>query len=97
MRRWFRAHSLHGLGFAGALAEVGLPHGEIPLALFSFNVGIELGELAFVAVVLTAVAALEKLPRRWPAWTADLPAYGIGSLAIYWLLERVTAMAGFGS
>ena len=42
---------LHGLGFAGALAEVGLPTAEIPLALFTFNVGIELGQLAFVGVV----------------------------------------------
>ena len=49
---WLIAFSfglLHGLGFAGALAEVGLPQGEIPLALFAFNVGVELGQLAFVA------------------------------------------------
>ena len=45
---------LHGLGFAGALAEIGLPHGEIPLALFAFNVGVELGQLGFVAVILSA-------------------------------------------
>ena len=45
---------LHGLSFAGALAEIGLPHGEIPLALFAFNVGVELGQLGFVAVILSA-------------------------------------------
>jgi hydrogenase/urease accessory protein HupE len=53
---------LHGLGFAGALAEVGLPTAEIPLALFSFNVGIELGQLAFVGAVLLVAAALRRLP-----------------------------------
>jgi hydrogenase/urease accessory protein HupE len=81
---------LHGLGFAGALAEVGLPQGEIPLALFAFNVGIELGQLAFVAVVLVAMVALRRLPVRWPRWAPALPAYGIGSLAIYWFVERLT-------
>ena len=57
---------LHGLGFAGALAEVGLPTAEIPLALFSFNVGIELGQLAFVGAVLLAAAALRRVPVAWP-------------------------------
>ena len=80
---------LHGLGFAGALAEVGLPQGEIPLALFAFNVGIEVGQLAFVALVLVAMAGLRRLPVRWPRWAPALPAYAIGSLAIYWFLERL--------
>ena len=80
---------LHGLGFAGALAAVGLPQGEIPLALFAFNVGIELGQLAFVAVVLVVMAATERLQVPWPQWAPALPAYGIGSLAIYWFLERL--------
>lgn len=79
---------LHGLGFAGALAEVGLPAAEIPLALFSFNVGIELGQLAFVAGVLLAAAALRRLPFAWPRWSAAVPAYGIGAMAIFWFLER---------
>jgi HupE / UreJ protein len=83
---------LHGLGFASALAEVGLPTGEIPLALFAFNVGIELGQLAFVAVVLLATAALQALPVRWPHWSAAVPAYGIGSLAMYWFIERVVGL-----
>ena len=65
--------------------------GEIPLALFAFNVGIELGQLAFVAVVLVAMVALRRLPVRWPRWAPALPAYGIGSLAIYWFLERLAA------
>jgi hypothetical protein len=80
---------LHGLGFAGALTTVGLPPGEIPLALFAFNVGIELGQLAFLAVVLALTAALARLEVRWPRWTTRVPAYAIGSLAIYWFLDRL--------
>jgi hypothetical protein len=85
---------LHGLGFAGALAEVGLPRGEIPLALFAFNVGIELGQLAFVAAVLVAMALLRAVPVPWPAWGTALAPYGIGSLAIYWFLQRIAAPWG---
>ena len=81
---------LRSLGFAGAPAEVGLPRGGIPLALFAFRVGIELGQLAFVAIVLVAMAGLRKPPVPWPRWAPALPAYAIGSLAIYWFLERLT-------
>ena len=83
---------LHGLGFAGALAEVGLPTTEIPLALFAFNVGIELGQLAFVAAVLLAGAALRRIPVAWPRWTKAVPAYGIGALAVFWFLERAVPL-----
>lgn len=83
---------LHGLGFAGALAEVGLPTEEIPLALFSFNVGIELGQLAFVAVVLLAAAALRRFPLAWPRWVEAVPAYGIGTMAAFWFLERTAGL-----
>jgi hydrogenase/urease accessory protein HupE len=79
---------LHGLGFAGALHEIGLPEQAIPLALLSFNLGVELGQLAFVGVAL-ALAAIARgaLPRvRWPD---ALPAYGIGALAACWTIERV--------
>lgn len=79
---------LHGFGFAGALAEVGLPDGEIPLALFAFNVGIELGQLGFVAIVLIFWAILRKLPFSWPRFAKMFPAYIIGSLAIFWFFER---------
>jgi hydrogenase/urease accessory protein HupE len=83
---------LHGLGFAGALVEVGLPQEEIPLALFVFNVGIELGQLAFVAVVLAALVGIRPLARRGPVWLTRVPAYGIGSLAAYWCLDRVAVL-----
>ena len=83
---------LHGLGFAGALAEVGLPTAEIPLALLSFNLGIELGQLAFVGAVLLVVAALRKVPVVWPQWTRASLAYGIGTMAIFWFLQRAVSM-----
>jgi hydrogenase/urease accessory protein HupE len=82
---------LHGLGFAGALAQVGLPPGEIPLALFSFNVGIEAGQLVFVGGVLAAWVALRALPVRWPKRAGYVPAYAIGTLAAFWFFQRLAA------
>jgi hypothetical protein len=80
---------LHGLGFAGALAQAGLPAGEIPLALFAFNVGIELGQLLFVVMVLLIRAAPGVLPVHWPKASALLPVYAIGTLAVFWIFERI--------
>ncbi len=91
-RPWLAATGfglLHGLGFAGALAEVGLPQGEIPLALFAFNLGIEAGQVAFVAVVLAAAALLRPLKDRLPAWAPQVPIYLIGTMAAYWFFERI--------
>jgi len=83
---------LHGLGFAGALAEVGLPTAEIPLALFSFNLGIELGQLAFVGAVLLAAAALRGLSVAWPRWAKAAVPYGIGTMATFWFLQRALSL-----
>ena len=83
---------LHGLGFAGALAQIGLPAGEIPLSLLAFNLGIEAGQLVFVSIVLAGAAALRRLAVRWPAVTQLAPAYAIGSLAVLWMLERLAVM-----
>jgi len=83
---------LHGFGFAGALAEVGLPQHEVPLALLMFNVGVELGQLLFIAVILVIVRLSKWLRSEWPAWIRQVPAYGIGGIAALWLIERV---AGF--
>lgn len=92
---WIVAFSfglLHGFGFAGALSEVGLPGNAIPLALLFFNVGVELGQLAFVAAVL-ALGWLLAQVRPLPRWSPRLAAYVIGSVAAYWVFERtVTAM-----
>jgi hydrogenase/urease accessory protein HupE len=95
-RLWLVAFAfglLHGLGFAGALREVGLPPHAIPLALFCFNVGVEMGQLAFAAAVLAPAAALlRRLPAR--RWREPLLGYAFGALAAGWTIERV---AGFWS
>ena len=83
---------LHGFGFAGALAQVGLPSGEIPLALFAFNVGIELGQLAFIGLVLAAWRLVARVQVPMPPWSSALPAYGIGCLAAYWCIERAAGL-----
>jgi hydrogenase/urease accessory protein HupE len=79
---------LHGLGFAGALSEVGLPQGTILPALLLFNLGVELGQLLFVAAVLVLAALAKRLRRSWPSWSFDVPAYAIGSVAVLWFLGR---------
>lgn len=83
---------LHGFGFAGALGDIGLPQNEVPLALLMFNVGVEIGQLLFIGVILVIVLALRRLRLEWPAWVQQAPAYGIGGVAAFWLIERV---AGF--
>ena len=81
---------LHGFGFAGALADGGLPARALPLALLSFNVGIELGQLAFVAAALTLGAALARRLRAVAPGTSARPAiYAIGILAAFWCYERL--------
>ena len=82
---------LHGLGFAGALSEIGLPPHSILLALLFFNAGVELGQLAFVAAVLAMLATMRRLSPPWPAWSWRVPPYVIGSLAMYWATERIVA------
>ena len=78
---------MHGLGFAGALAELGLPPDHVPTALVAFNGGVEVGQLAFVAVMLLPIRVL----RGAPAWVQRLPAHAIGAVAVAWTLERVAA------
>ncbi len=77
----------HGLGFAGALADLGLPPDHVPAALVAFNAGVEVGQLAFVGVMLAPVWAL----RRAPRWVQMVPAYAIGAVAVAWTFERVAA------
>ena len=82
---------LHGLGFAGALREVGLPQQAIPLALLFFNIGVELGQLAFIAAVLGIAAGIRRSPVRVPAWSWRVAPYGIGTMAMFWVIQRITA------
>jgi hydrogenase/urease accessory protein HupE len=83
---------LHGLGFAGALREVGLPESDVPLALFTFNVGVELGQLLFVGTVLAALAALRGFLARIPVGMHAFPAYAIGTTAAFWCLQRIAPL-----
>jgi hypothetical protein len=82
---------LHGFGFAGALSEVGLPQNHIPAALFFFNVGVELGQVAFIAVVLTLVTFVRQIPLRVLRRAELIPPYAIGSIAMFWVIQRVAA------
>jgi hydrogenase/urease accessory protein HupE len=84
---------LHGLGFASALSEVGLPQHAIPIALLFFNVGVELGQIAFIAAVLGAGRLARLLPVPAPPWGWRAAPYAIGTLAMFWVIERT---AGFG-
>ncbi len=85
---------LHGFGFASGLTELGLPPGEIPLALLMFNVGVEIGQLGFVALLLLLSASFGVLQFRWRPWVAYAPAYVIGTLGAYWTIDRLWAAFG---
>jgi hypothetical protein len=80
---------LHGLGFAGALREVGLPPGDIPLALLAFNVGIEIGQLALIAVLCLLAIAVGRLGYHWRGLWQQVPVYAAGTLAGFWFWQRV--------
>ncbi len=96
-RRWPAAVAfifglVHGLGFAGALSEIGLPQRHLPIALATFNVGVEIGQLLVVGLAF----ALYRLLVRWPRLSAArAPAlYAIGSVAAYWSIGRIVAIVG---
>jgi hypothetical protein len=80
---------VHGLGFAGALAEVGLPQQEIPLALLMFNVGVETGQILFVCGVLVVIALIKRVSVGWPAGSWRLMPYAIGCTAAFWTVQRI--------
>jgi hypothetical protein len=80
---------LHGLGFATALTSLGLPRAALPAALLFFNVGVEIGQLAFIFVVLALMWAHRKADAILPRWGAAMPAYAIGSIATFWFLSRM--------
>ena len=82
---------LHGFGFAGALSEVGLPAGQIPVALLFFNLGVEAGQVLFIAAVLALVAVARRVRVAWPRWAELVPPYVIGSVAMVWVIQRVIA------
>jgi hydrogenase/urease accessory protein HupE len=87
----FRFGLLHGFGFAGALSEIGLPAGHIPLALLFFNLGVEAGQLMFVAAAMAAVVLVRQVRVFLPGWVEEPVPYAIGSVAMFWVIQRVTA------
>jgi hypothetical protein len=85
---------LHGFGFATAMTSAGLPRQELPLALLSFNLGVELGQLGFVALVLAMERSFRVLEVRWPRWAQALPGYTVGTLGAFWTIQRVALLIG---
>ena len=87
---------LHGFGFAGALSEIDLPQHDIPLALLFFNVGVEVGQLLFIASVFAVVAVARQITRRvalpQPVWAWRVAPYAIGSVSAFWLIQRVATL-----
>lgn len=84
---------LHGFGFAGALEEIGLPQTDVPLSLLTFNLGVEAGQLIFVAATLAVLAAANALVGIPHAPARQAGAYMIGTAAMLWLIPRIIALA----
>jgi hydrogenase/urease accessory protein HupE len=82
---------LHGFGFAGALAEIGLPEGEVPIALLTFNLGVEAGQLVIVAAGLLALTAVRRFAAKRFRAAQVGAAYPIGSVAAFWMIQRILA------
>jgi len=94
-RPWLVAFAfglLHGFGFASGLTSLGLSHAEIPWALLSFNIGVEMGQLFFVLIILLLERAFKVLAMQWPRWAEALPSYTVGGLGAYWTIQRVWIM-----
>jgi len=83
---------LHGLGFGGALREIGLPQSDVPLALLTFNLGVEAGQLMFVFAVIALKTVADRLLDLKVPWARTAASYGIGSLAAVWFVQRFAAM-----
>lgn len=79
---------LHGFGFAGVLAEIGLPHDAIPLALLFFNIGVEVGQLVFIAVIIAVIKIFQIYTTAYNNLATKAVAYAIGILSSFWLIER---------
>ena len=79
---------LHGFGFASGLTALGLPRAEIPLALLLFNIGVEIGQLAFIVLIVLLERAFRVLEIHWPRFAERLPGYVVGTLGAYWTIQR---------
>ncbi len=87
----------HGLGFAGALSQVGVPAHEVPLALLMFNVGVETGQVLFVTAVVAVLAVVRRIEIPAPEGAWRLAPYTIGSLAAFWTIDRIVVVLTRGS
>jgi len=85
---------LHGFGFASALTSAGLPRQDLPVALVSFNLGVEFGQLGFIGLILALERSFRVLEVRWPRWAQALPGYAVGSLGAFWTVQRVALLLG---
>jgi hypothetical protein len=83
---------LHGFGFASGLTELGLPQSDIPLALLMFNIGVEVGQLGFVAILIGMSASLGVLEFQWNETTKRAPGYVVGSLGAYWMIAQLAVL-----
>ena len=81
---------------SSGLTAMGLPKAEIPLALLLFNVGVEIGQIAFVLLVVLLERSFRQLEIRWPRLVAALPGYAVGSLGAFWTIQRLVLMAEGG-
>lgn len=83
---------LHGFGFASALTGAGLPRDDVPLALLSFNIGVEVGQLGFVGLILAVEHAFRVLAIRWPRWVEAASGYTVGTLGAFWTVQRLVVL-----
>jgi hydrogenase/urease accessory protein HupE len=95
---WMVAFSfglIHGLGFASGLSDAGLPVAHIPTALSFFSLGVESGHFLFIAVVLVSIALLRRVRVPFPPWTELVPPYAIGTIAMFWVIQRTVSFLAF--
>ena len=95
---WMVAFSfglIHGLGFAGGLSDAGLPAAHIPTALLFFSVGVEAGHFLFIGVVLSLTALVRRIRIPFPRWTELVPPYAIGTIAMFWIIQRTVSILAF--
>jgi hydrogenase/urease accessory protein HupE len=85
---------LHGFGFATGLTAMGLPTNEVPLALLLFNIGVEIGQIAFVLLIVLLERSFKVLEVIWPRWAHAFPGYAVGSLGAFWTIQRTVMLIG---
>jgi hydrogenase/urease accessory protein HupE len=91
---WLVAFSfglIHGLGFAGGLSDAGLPVLHIPTALLFFSLGVESGHFLFIGLVMSLIALARRVRISFPRWTELVPPYAIGTIAMFWVIQRITS------